>query len=197
MSAVIYVLRHGETGANADDTFRGWRQVPLNATGRAEAKKAAAFLKGKGIKHIYASDLKRTMETAEAVRDELNIPMSDDSRLRAWDVGAFAGKARKTHQEAFDKYTKSPNETIPMGESMKEFSKRVQSAFKDYRGKKESPILLVTSASVCLQLEKMAEGKDVFGKPEQAIPPGGVMCVKGDQADEIFGKVKKTTSYGS
>lgn len=197
MADIIYVLRHGETGANADDTFRGWREVPLNPKGRKEAEKAAGFLKGRGIKAIYTSDLKRTAETADIVKDTLGAPVSKDRRLRAWDVGAFAGKSRKTHQAAFDKYLSKPDEEIPMGESLKEFSKRVGSAFKDYRKREESPILLVTSASACLQLEKFAEGKDPFGNPEQAIPPGGVMVIHGDQADEILGKVQKTASYGS
>ena len=66
-SGMLYILRHGATGANADDTFRGLRQIPLNTEGRKQAKAAGEFLKGRKITKICSSDLNRAKETAEIV----------------------------------------------------------------------------------------------------------------------------------
>lgn len=199
-NAVIYILRHGATVANTDDTFRGWRDVPLDPEGRKQAKASAKFLEDKNIKSIYTSDLSRAKETAEIVGRILDLPIEEDKRLRAWDVGAFAGKSRKTHQKAFDKYVAKPKEEIPMGESLSEFSERVEEAHEDY-AKKKGPSLLVTSSSTCIQLEKQAEGKDPLGKPDIAIPPGGVMVILDEdgerKVEEIFGKIIESASYGS
>ena len=194
-SGVLYILRHGATGANADDTFRGLRQVPLNSEGRKEAKKAGEFLKGRRIKNICSSDLSRAKETAEIVGKILGVKVVLDKRLRAWDVGAFSGKARKTHQKAFDYYVDHPDVEVPLGISRKQFVKTLKSIFEEYRSK--PGWLLVTSSSCCLEFEKLAEGKDPFGKAEQAIPPGGVLAIYGHEADEIFGDVIKPANFGS
>jgi broad specificity phosphatase PhoE len=197
---LFWVVRHGATGANAEDVFRGWAAVPLNAQGKKQAKDAAAFLEDKDIKKIHTSDLRRAKETAEIISQEIGAPVKEDPRLRAWDVGAFAGKSRKTHQKAFDKYVEKPNREIPMGESMKEFSARASDATAEYARKEDAP-LVVTSSSFCLQLEKFVENKDPFGKPEQAIPPGGVMAVLDEKGkisvEEVFGEVIRPASYGS
>lgn len=198
--AVLWVVRHGETGANADDTFRGWREVPLNGEGKKQAKEAAEFLKDKDISKIYSSDLNRAMNTAEIIQRTIDVPLEEDPRLRAWDVGAFSGKSRKTHQKAFNEYVKNPKEEVPMGESLKEFSGRLSEAYDDYTGEKK-PVLLVTSSSCCLQIEKFGEHKDPLGKPEQAIPPGGVMVVLDEDGkcsvEEVYGEVVRPANYGS
>ena len=194
---VFWVVRHGATGANEDDAYRGWRQVPLNAEGKKEAKAAGEFLKGKDITKIITSDLRRAVDTTEIIQGILDVPMEDDPRLRAWDVGAFAGKSQKTHSAAFNAYLKKPDTEIPMGESMKEFSSRVSDLFDDVTKEAKLP-LLVTSSSVCLQLEKFAENKNPLGKPEQTISPGGVMAVmKNHECQEVFGKVIRPANYGS
>ncbi len=194
-SGMLYILRHGATGANADDTFRGLRQIPLNTEGRKQAKAAGEFLKGRKITKICSSDLNRAKETAEIVGRILDAKVTIDKRLRAWDVGAFAGKSRKNHQKAFDYYVEHPNVEVPLGISRQQFVKKLKSIFEEYRS--EPGWLFVTSSSCCLEFEKLAENKDPFGKPEQAIPPGGVLAIHGDVAEEIFGDVIKPANFGS
>ena len=43
---VIYYIRHGETGWNAEGRFQGSKDIPLNALGRKQAAAAGEILAG-------------------------------------------------------------------------------------------------------------------------------------------------------
>ena len=90
---VMYALRHGSTTLNEDNKFRGWLNPDLDNQGIADARDAAKFLKDKGIKRIFCSDLSRARETAQIVAKELGITVvTPDEALRPWNIGELAGK---------------------------------------------------------------------------------------------------------
>jgi broad specificity phosphatase PhoE len=204
-NAVIYIIRHGETGANKDNKFRGWLDIPLNATGKQEAKTAREYLSDKGIKRVFCSDLGRAIETAKLALP--SIKAERDPHLRPWDVGVFSGKPRDEHQEELNHYIDSPEERIPDGESLREFSTRQAKALKRYtkEGQEAGPILLVAHSSNCIQAEKIIEGKDELGRPEDVdrVLPGGIMCVldeekAGMKVEIVFGdSPERSADYGS
>ena len=68
---LLTLVRHGETDWNRDRRIQGSTDIPLNETGRAQAKAAAAGLRGD---IIVASDLSRARETAEIIAAELELP---------------------------------------------------------------------------------------------------------------------------
>lgn len=81
---LLTLVRHGETNWNRDRRIQGSTDVPLNDTGRAQAKDAAAGLQGD---IIVASDLSRARETAEIIATERGLPMPrlyPDLRERAY-----------------------------------------------------------------------------------------------------------------
>lgn len=65
----VYFARHGETDWNALKHIQGSRDIPLNATGRAQAQLLADRLAAQGarIARVYTSQLCRAVETAETV----------------------------------------------------------------------------------------------------------------------------------
>jgi broad specificity phosphatase PhoE len=99
---VIYYIRHGETEWNASGRVQGWRDVPLNDRGRAQAAQAGSILRdlldrdGRDIAQLpfIASPLGRARETMELLRDSLGAPRGDyalDERLREIGYGRWEG----------------------------------------------------------------------------------------------------------
>src|SRR5271167_1540411 len=70
---LIYLVRHGETDWNAAERWQGHTDIPLNATGRAQADAVAEALSGAGLAGVVASDLSRAQETANIIAARLGI----------------------------------------------------------------------------------------------------------------------------
>lgn len=71
-------MRHGQTNYNllglCNDDPRN--DVHLTELGRRQARVAAARLRDAGLQHIFVSELARTRQTAEIVRDDRAIPIT-------------------------------------------------------------------------------------------------------------------------
>lgn len=85
-------LRHGRTEWNALGRAMGAADIPLDATGLAEAREAAATLPGLGIARIVASPLSRARVTAEIAGETLKLPVAIDADLRECAWGSREGK---------------------------------------------------------------------------------------------------------
>lgn len=90
--------RHGQTAWNAERRYQGQSDVPLDATGKAQAARAAALLAGGlaarpggGDLKIVSSDLSRAAETARALSEITGVGVDFDPRLRETHVGEWQG----------------------------------------------------------------------------------------------------------
>lgn len=88
----IVAIRHGETAWNVDTRIQGHLDIPLNDTGRWQARRAGAALAGESLSAVYASDLGRAYQTAQAVADVAGLPVVADPGLRERAFGTFEGK---------------------------------------------------------------------------------------------------------
>ena len=79
----LLFLRHGQTDWNAQGLFQGRTDIPLNETGRKQAREQAKALLSHEppVDAIYASPLKRAVETAEIAGQALRLPIHTDERL--------------------------------------------------------------------------------------------------------------------
>jgi len=91
VATTVLLARHGETDWNAERRWQGHSDPPLNERGREQARALAEELGGAGIVAVYASDLRRSLETAEIVAARLGLPVHADARLREVDVGEWSG----------------------------------------------------------------------------------------------------------
>ena len=89
----FWFLRHGETDWNAQGISQGNVDIPLNATGIAQARAAAEKLRNRGIATIVASPLSRARVTAEFVGEALGLPVALDADLREVAFGVQEGQA--------------------------------------------------------------------------------------------------------
>ena len=77
----LYFIRHGETHWNAEARYQGQADVPMNDTGRAQARRNGKalrpFLPTLAHADFVSSPLGRARETMEIVRDALGLPPGD------------------------------------------------------------------------------------------------------------------------
>jgi alpha-ribazole phosphatase len=87
----LYLVRHGETVANAGGKLQGWMDAPLNERGRSQAQDAAAFFKNIHLDAVYCSTLQRARETAEILAAPHGLPVHAEQDLREFHFGAWEG----------------------------------------------------------------------------------------------------------
>ena len=76
----VYLIRHGETDWNRDSRYQGQRDIPLNETGRAQARRNGDALKGLASQiadaDFVCSPLSRAIETMKIMRGEMGLAPS-------------------------------------------------------------------------------------------------------------------------
>ena len=69
----LYLVRHGETDWNRQHRIQGLTDIPLNETGREQARAAGRLLARREWDGIIASPLSRAMETASIIAEETGL----------------------------------------------------------------------------------------------------------------------------
>jgi len=87
----LYLIRHGETDWNTQKRLQGSADIPLNRNGRELARLTAEGLRDVQFDLIYTSPLIRAKETAEILREERDIPILVDDRLKEIYFGGYEG----------------------------------------------------------------------------------------------------------
>ena len=92
----LLYLRHGQTDWNVQGRIQGRTDVPLNETGREQARMRAAELPEHQppVEIIYASPMLRARETAEIIQSALGVPLRFDDRLVELCCGSLEGIER-------------------------------------------------------------------------------------------------------
>ena len=119
MATRIYLVRHGATVLTAEDRFAGATDVELSEEGREQARRLARRLKHEAIAAIYASPLRRTMETATILVGERALPVQPRDGLREISHGRWEQMTRREVEAAFPEeaasWEKDPYTFAPMG----------------------------------------------------------------------------------
>src|SRR5689334_12381899 len=94
----LIFIRHGETDWNVEGRLQGQRDIPLNDTGRAQARRNGTAIKAAMPETVgfdfVASPLSRSRETMEIVRAAMGLPAENyttDDRLKELTFGAWEG----------------------------------------------------------------------------------------------------------
>ena len=126
----LLMVRHGETPWNLEGRIQGHTDVPLSEKGRAQAASLARRIARFQVHAAYASDLTRTMHTAESALAGREVAPSPVPELREFSYGRWEGM---THWEVeredpaayADMMTRRPDFVPPGGESLHQVRARV------------------------------------------------------------------------
>ncbi len=126
----VCLIRHGETGWNVEKRIQGHTDIPLNATGRAQALAMAFNAAHHRFEAIYSSDLLRARETAQvlAEREDHEVKLLPQLRERHFGIfqGLTAAEGAVRHPEAHARYVaRDPDYDFETGESLVAFAARV------------------------------------------------------------------------
>lgn len=88
----LFIVRHGKTEFNNENKMQGWSDSPLLESSISEAKALGEAFKAESITFdkVYTSDLKRTVDTAKAILDglELDLEVNQNTNLREINFGS-------------------------------------------------------------------------------------------------------------
>ena len=106
----LYVMRHGETDYNKRQLAQGVSDIPLNDTGREQARDAKKEMEKEEISfdYIYASPLCRALETAEILTGKTRENFTIDERLIEMHFGDAEGKSFVKDCPTMDLLNKDP-----------------------------------------------------------------------------------------
>jgi len=136
-----YIFRHGQTDWNLQTRFQGHTDIPLNATGEAQALELRKLLADKKLQWIHSSDLDRAQKTALIVRDQQQIQITTTAELRECNLGSLEGLYTtqvidKIGRAALDQwYSFKPEDQgfrFPGGESKAEHAARLMKSLNEF-----------------------------------------------------------------
>lgn len=125
----LVVIRHGETLWNRATRIQGHTDISLSALGLVQAERLAQALADEQLAAIYASDLSRARQTAEAVAAPHGLPVRQDSGLRERAFGRFEGLSWQEIDQGYPEDAarwrrREPDFPVGGGESLLAFSAR-------------------------------------------------------------------------
>jgi broad specificity phosphatase PhoE len=186
----IRLARHGETDDNLEPfRFQGFRDTPLNDTGRRQARELAGKVAGAsgrmhlgdGIASLWASDLSRARETAEIVGERIGLAPVLDARLREGARGRWEGHlmvdVERSEPELYAAWRRGGADfRFPEGESLLEHQQRVTEALAEIHAAAPLPALVVCHGGsirvmLCAGDPRGLDAFHTFDVPNVAVVP--------------------------
>lgn len=149
----LTLARHGQSTANSTGRWQGQGNCPLSTLGFRQAAALGARLRDRSFDRIIASDLRRAVQTAEA----LGRPVQTDSAWRELDLGRWEGLTREEVAERWPEEVAALHrgEDVPVGgaERWSDLERRVRAALEELQGRAEGEqVLLVAHGGVIITL---------------------------------------------
>jgi broad specificity phosphatase PhoE len=127
----IVLVRHGQTAWNREVRFRGQADLPLDDFGLKQAEATGRYLVERWpVDVVYASPLRRAMQTAEAVARAHGLAARPFEGLLDIDFGAWQGQSpqevAQRYPDLLQAWWEAPHTVhIPEGESLDDVRDRV------------------------------------------------------------------------
>ena len=152
----IYLIRHGESTANAAHICAGSLNAALTKTGRAQAEKVAEYFSDKKLDAIYSSDSKRAYDTVLPTAEQKSIEITTTPLLRetyngVWE-GMFVSDVIETYPEEWAYWKEMHGDSkAPMGETRNESRDRMVSIMSKIAEENSEKTILIASHAIAIR----------------------------------------------
>ncbi|MFN0039616.1 MAG: histidine phosphatase family protein [Burkholderiales bacterium] len=180
----VILVRHGETGWNAEGRIQGHLDISLNNTGLAQAEAVGCRFSKDTFDAIFSSDLDRAYRTAVPVAPQQPHAISRTPRLRERHLGVLQGlttaEAERDQPHACRIWREREVDTaLPGGESLAQFHSRVIDFVTDVcRERPDGRLLLVTHGGVLDAVYRHAVGMPLGAAREFPILNASVNVIR-------------------
>ncbi len=130
----LYLIRHTETYFNLEDRIGG--DPELTETGKLQAEALGRFFKKKKIALIFTCEMKRTIQTAQHICEDLNdcmiVPLKEFNEINAGicECMTYEEIREKMPQVYFARKEDKYNYVYPKGESYATMKERIERGIK-------------------------------------------------------------------
>jgi broad specificity phosphatase PhoE len=132
----LLLIRHGQAAHNVEDRWEGWGPSPLTPLGEQQAETLGARLAAPPfhIDHLYASSIRRAVQTAQRIGHCLGLQPKIREELGEIDFGQVSGlnadSFRETLPELFERWQNRHDLSFefPGGEQRHAFFRRAAQA---------------------------------------------------------------------
>jgi probable phosphoglycerate mutase len=155
MTAVVLLLRHGETALNVAGALRGLLEVPLTERGHAQAAVLGKRVTEEyTVSRLYSSPLRRAVDTAEHIASLGWLSIRRHEAFIDVDYGRWAGRDpaefADPDAERFREWERDPAIPLPGAEPPRRVQERAMAALSDVAS--EGEVVAVVTHDAVLQL---------------------------------------------
>ncbi len=189
----FHLFRHGETDWNRNGRLQGQSDIPLNDTGRAQARaiaeRFAVNSASRRIDVILTSDLSRAYETAAIVAQE-RVPLVRRAGLRETNLGEAEGRTWEEVQSLFGEELAArwrswlPGDidvSFPRGETGTQVIERVFKTLEDFA--KSTPYARIGVATHGGVIRRILQKLEPATNEHFLIPNGSLFEIRRDPRD--------------
>ena len=138
--AYLVLVRHGQSEWNALGLWTGQEDISLTEQGKAEARKAAEYLREITLHKAHTSSLTRAKQTLEEIKSALShtdLETVHDKALDERHYGDYQAKNKweikeKVGDEEFTKLRRNWDHPVPNGETLKDVHARVLPYYEEH-----------------------------------------------------------------
>ncbi len=173
----LVLVRHGQTDWNKEERYRGRFDLSLDKTGLQQAEATGLALRKFNIAAVYTSPLKRAVQTASAIANNVHQPLFTLEELIDIDYGEWQGltpaEAAARDGALYNRWLKSPHMvSFRQGESLSTVKDRVTTALARAEARHQNEtVAMVSHKVVCMVLVCHLLGLDLshFWQVEQDL----------------------------
>ena len=157
MTVAVVFETHSTSEDNETGVATGWLPGRLSERGREQARELGERRRDDGLSVVFASDLRRAVETAEIAFAGSPLPLVTDARLRECDYGELNGTPQTSRDRAA--HLDVP---YPGGESWRQAAQRVGGFLAELRRQRDGErVLVIGHSATRFGLEVAANGRSL------------------------------------